>query len=336
MQHQYLSALESKLRDVGVFFRNQQWKQVFIFLFFLLLSFCFWFLQNLQQDFERRVELPLRYKNVPSEWILSEDKPAKISIFLKDKGTMLMYYFWKTNFSPVDISVSNLSRAGINSLLIPNKVLEEAVTNQLKTSTTISSIEPREVILFYDSLGNRLVPVVADVLIQTKPGFQISDSIRLTPSFVRLYGSNKALEQINSITTKRYSLKNVSDHQEINASLVIPSGIKADPEQVKLSITVEEYTEKRLKLPVLCSDIPSGYALRIFPLNVEIVCNVPMSKFRLLNEEDIEIHLPFQEFEEKQTIGKIPIRLTRKPSWVVIAEIIPKEVEFIIEQTKHD
>jgi len=324
------------LHVVGVFFRSQQWNQFFIFLFFLLLSFGFWLLQNLQEDFERSIELPLRYKNVPSDWILSGDNPDKISILLKDKGTTLMYYRWKANFSPVDISVTSLSRSDKNALIIPNKMLETAVAKQLLTSTSINAIEPREVFLVYDSLSSRQVRVVADVILHTKPGFQLSDSISVSPSFVHLYGSHKALEKIEHIKTKQYTLQNVSDKREINATLDVPAGVKANPENVKLSMIVEEYTEKRLKLPVLCPDIPSDFALRIFPQNVEVVCNVSISRFKLLEEDDLAIKIPFQEFEEKQATGKILLRVTRKPSWVVKTEIVPKEVEFIIEQIKHD
>ena len=336
MQNIFKSALESLLLSTGAFFRRQQWKEIFIFIFFLLLSFGFWFLQSLQQDYERRMELPLRYKNVPSEWILSESNPKNVSILLKDKGTTLMYYSWKANFDPVDITVSGLPQLSDRYLRVSSNVLETAVSKQLISSTTIISIDPREIELHYDSLSSRMVQVVENIRINTKPGFQISDSIKLSHSEVRVYGSRSVLDTLNNVRTELIALDGLSKSKELTARLDLPKGIKSDNETIKLTIPVEEFTEKKMQLPVLCSEIPSDYVLRIFPSTVEVYCNVPLSQFRYLTSEMIEIIIPFNEFEENQATGKIPVRLTKKPSWIINYVVVPNELEFIIEFLDHD
>ena len=336
MQNNFRSALESVLLNSGAFFRRQQWKEIFIFIFFLLLSFGFWLLQSLQQEYERRIELPLRYRNVPSEWVISEDNPKKISILLKDKGTTLMYYSWKANFDPVDIQISGLPRLSGHSLKISGNVLETAVSKQLISSTSVMSIDPREIELQYDSLSSRKVSVVENIQVSTMPGFQISDSIRISHSEVHIYGSRKTLDTLNEIRTKLIILENVSKTKELTAHLDLPKGVKSDTETVKLTVPVEEFTEKKIQMAVLCSDIPADYVLRIFPSTVEVTCNVPLSKFRELIAEDLEVIIPFSEFKENQATGKIPVRLTKKPSWIINSEVIPNELEFIIEYLTHD
>jgi hypothetical protein len=324
------------LRNTDDFFRNQQWKEMLIFLLFLLLSSVFWLLQNLQQDYEQRIEMPLRYKNVPPEWVLSEDNPQKVSILLKDKGTTLMYFLWETYFSPIDISVSNLSHTSGQTLHMNAQELETAISKQLISSPSIVSVEPHEITVKYDMLSSRLVPVVANVAVNAKPGFQVSGDIKISHPEVRLYGSSRVLDTLNNISTKLYTIENASGTREFTVGLDLPAGVKADQETVKLTVPIEEFTEKKIHLPVLCFDIPAGYVLRIFPSTVEVVCNVPLSLFKELNEEDMEIRLPFDEFEENRSTGKMPVRLTEKPSWVANAVIVPGEVEFIIEQLHND
>ncbi|MDR0394493.1 MAG: YbbR-like domain-containing protein [Tannerella sp.] len=332
MENNFISALKLMLRNIGTFFRSQQWKEILIFLFFLLLSFGFWFLQSLQQDYERKIELPVRYKNIPSEWILSENNPEKIDVLLKDKGMTLMYYSWKVNFLPVEISVSNLSRSAGHTLQVTTRTLETMVSKQLISSTSILSIEPREIHIEYDSLSHRTVPVVANVIIQTKPGFRVSDSIKISHPEIRIYGSVKTLDTLKYVRTKRITVDNVSATRELTVALDLPAGVKTDHESVKLTIPVEEYTEKRLQLPVLCSDIPSGQVLRIFPSTVEVICGIPLSLFKELTVNDLEIRIPFRDFQKYRLTGKMPVKLTGKPSWVASAVVIPDEVEFIIEQ----
>lgn len=332
MQNNLKSAFEAMLLKAGAFFRRQQWKEIFIFLFFLLLSFGFWLLQSLQQDYERKVDLPVRYKNVPSEWVLSESNPKKISILLKDKGTILMYYSWNAQINPVDISVPDLPRLSENSLQITSRVLESAVSKQLISSTSILSIEPREVELKYDSLSSRTVPVIANVQVHTKPGFQVSDTIRISHPKVRLFGSSRILDTLNEVRTKLVTLNDAVKTKELSTHLDLPEGIKSDNETVKLTVPIEEFTEKKVELPVLCLDIPSDIVLRIFPSKVEVTCNIPVSQFRELTSEKLEIIIPFREFEGNQATGKMPVRLSKKPAWVTNPVIVPNELEFIIEQ----
>ena len=162
----------------------------------------------------------------------------------------------------------------------------------------------------------------------------MSDTISIEPPEVRLYSSSKVLDTLKQVKTKPVNLEGVTNTRELTVRLDLPAGVKADIETVKLTIPVEEFTEKKITLPVKCHDIPEKYILRIFPSSVVIACNLSLSQFRELTEEMLEILIPFAEFEENQATGKIPVRLTRSPSWVTNPVIVPGEVEFIIEH--HD
>jgi hypothetical protein len=188
----------------------------------------------------------------------------------------------------------------------------------------------------YDSLSSRQVPVVANIIVNTQPGFQLSGSIKISHPEVCLYGSHEILDTLRGVNTKFSALENVSDTKELIVGLDLPAGVKADHETVKLTVPVEEFTEKRIQLPVLCRGIPVGCTLRIFPSTVDVVCDIPLSLFKELTDDKLEIQLSYDEFKENRSTGKLPARLTKKPSWVVNAVIIPNEIEFIIEQPEHD
>ena len=334
MQNRWKSAFESAILKSGSFFQRQQWKEIFIFTLFLLLSFGFWFLQTLQQDYERRIELPLRYKNVPAEWVLSEDNPKTISVLIKEKGTILLYYLWNGRFNAIDISISGLSKVSDTTLQVPGRMLETELSKQLIASTSVISFEPREIELHFDLLGSRTIPVSVQVSVATKQGFQLSGNITVSHPEVRLFGSSKILDTLKEVKTKPVALDNVSKTKELTAQLDLPAGIKSEIESVKLTIPVEEFTEKKVRLPVQCPDIPSNYTLRMFPSSVEVICHIPLSQFRELTAEKLDVIIPYREFSENQATGKIAVRVTRKPSWVTNLLVVPGELEFIIEQ--HD
>jgi YbbR domain-containing protein len=185
----------------------------------------------------------------------------------------------------------------------------------------------------YDKLVTKTVPVIPDLKMVIKQGFQISDSIKIDPPTVQLYASKKTLEAIDGIKTKLVTLNNASKTKEVTTGLNLPTGVKTDNETVNMTIPIEEFTEKSFQLPVLCTDIPDGFMLRIFPSSVEVVCNIPVSHFKELSKESLEIHVPFQEFKDNRATGKLSLRLTGKPYWLSNVKISPENVEFIIEQS---
>ena len=107
-----------------------------------------------------------------------------------------------------------------------------------------------------------------------------------------------------------------------------------EPDEVTVTVPIEEFTEKRMTLAIKCSDLPEKFTLRTFPSTVEVVCNVPISRFRDLEEIDFEIQIPFLEFETNQSSGKMMMYLTKQPLWITQPVIIPDIIEFIIEQNR--
>ena len=63
----YLRTLE-KIRS---FLLSRNSREFLIFLFFVFVSFCFWLLQILNDDYETEFSIPLRMKNVPNNVVLS-------------------------------------------------------------------------------------------------------------------------------------------------------------------------------------------------------------------------------------------------------------------------
>jgi len=291
-------------------------------------------MQILQQDYEQRIVFPVRYKNIPVEWVLSENNPNTISVLIKEKGTNLLYFFWNPRFRSVDISVSTLPKMSDSTLQISNRMLESELSKQLMASTSIISFQPSEIEILYDMLSSRSVPVSAQVTVAMRQGFQLSDSITVSPPEALLFGSSRVLDALQAIKTEPILLEDVSKTREMKARLSFPSGVKSASENVIITVPVEEFTEKIIHIPVQCLDIPSNYMLRMFPSSVEITCNVPLSYFRELTDDKLEIIIPFALFEGNQATGKIPVAVTRKPAYIKNPVVIPNELEFIIEH--HD
>ena len=93
----YLKTLE-RIRS---FLLSRNSREFLIFLFFVFVSFCFWLLQVLNDDYETEFSIPLRLKNVPSDVVLTSELPDELRIGVKDRGTVLANYMLGQTFIPL-------------------------------------------------------------------------------------------------------------------------------------------------------------------------------------------------------------------------------------------
>ena len=308
--------------------RRKRWSEALIFFFFILLSLGFWMLQSLQQDYEIELSIPVRYKNVPPDVAFTTTPPDVIRVKVKDKGSVLLNYTVGRNFMPIEIGMKKGSPSG--ELKLSRKDLESDIQKQLMATTSLIGFEPQTITLKYNPRDKKVVPVVFNGDIQTEPGFLL-DTLLLTPSTVEVYASKTVLDTLVSVRTKYIVIKRAKKKVTENIQLEKMEGITASPDVVTLTAQVEEYTEKTLEVPVICSDLPSNLTLRTFPSSVQLTCNVPLSRFKDITENDFLVDVKYADLE-KNLNGVLPVTLERKPSWVRQVSLYPEKIEFVLEQ----
>lgn len=323
---------KSTIDKIKIFFHQQKWKEIFIFLFFVLLSSGLWYQQSLQQEYEIEIEIPIKYKNIPNHLFLTEDNPETIVAKVRDKGTVLLNYSWLRTFAPVEVNLKDVKSETDQGMVIPRRIIETTISKQLIASTSLLSFEPQTIQVEYAELKSKELPIQLNISLSMKPGFQLSDSIKMTPNKVLVHASSKMLDSLHTLKTVHREIKEADKTREITIQLQNIEGVRMEPNEVKVIIPIEEFTEKRFTLPILCPNTPDNYTLRTFPSSVEVICNISISRFKDLSENHFEIQIPFQEFEENQNIGELLLRLTKKPDWISAPTLNPNTVEFIIEQ----
>ena len=324
---------QTQIRQVIAFFRRKGWREVLTFMFCVVCSLGLWYLQALQDDYEIEITIPVKYRNVPNNMAIIANNPQEIVAKVRDKGTLLINYLWMGSFSPLEIDVSKLPHeADSKDLSVSRRMIETGIMKHLAASTQLINFEPSTIRVVCVEQGSREVPVEVDLKLETATGFQLSDRITITPAKVRVYADRTRLDSISSVRTIPIRLTGISHTKTLTARLAEIPGMRFDPQTVRITVPVEEFTEKRLTLPIRCDSVPEGYALRMFPNTVEAICNVPLSHFKELSDGDLEILIPFREFESRHAEGKITLRLTKKPDWLTDYDLNPDAIEFILEE----
>ena len=66
------------LQRIRDFLLSKKSREFLIFLFFVFVSFFFWLLQVLNDDYETEFSIPIRMKNVPDNVVMISELPSEL------------------------------------------------------------------------------------------------------------------------------------------------------------------------------------------------------------------------------------------------------------------
>ena len=168
----YLRTLE-KIRS---FLLAKKSREFLIFLFFVFVSFCFWLLQVLNDDYETELSMQLKLKNVPENVVLTSELPNELKIGVQDKGTVLINYLLGKSLYPVTIDFEEYQDKG-NQIRFLSSALSKRVTGQLSQSTKLLAIKPDTLELIYTRGEGKKVPVCLRGEVEAERQYYISERI---------------------------------------------------------------------------------------------------------------------------------------------------------------
>lgn len=326
---QIKNSFKSTQKEIRTSLHQQKWKEVLIFFCFVLLSLGFWILQSLQQEYEITLEVPIVYKNIPSDIAFVGTPVNTIKVKIKDKGSILLNYTFGRSFAPIEVDMKN-KKEDSGLLSLPKQEIENSIKKHLIATTTLVDLTPPQISLLYSKLREKTVPVRFNGNIQTIAGFKTSDKVKISPAYIRIYTSDMVLDSIHEVKTVFTEIKNGNKTITRSVQLQKIEGVTIDPKEVSITIPIEEYTEKFFEIPITCKDLPPHYILRTFPASVKVSCNLPLSRFKDISEKDFSIVVPFADLENNLS-GKLYIQLNKKPEGIDGINITPSLIEFLLE-----
>lgn len=322
--------IKSALEKIRAFLHRQSWKEVLIFFSFLMLSLGFWILQSLNEEYEIEISIPVRYKNIPADIAFMQTPPEAITVSIKDKGNVLLNYTIGRNFAPLDVSY-NETKNKQGTLVVEQRDIEHHIQKVLFNTTLLHNFTPTRIVAYTNKREQKRVPVRFNGSIRPSEGYGIANKISITPAMMNIYSTQNILDSITEIKTSYIDLKNVKKNISRNLHLDAIPEVTFEHSSVAITVPIEEFTEKTLEIPVVCTDIPQGYIVRIFPPAVKVSCNIPLSSYKSLTADNFSIRIKYEDLEQNVT-GSYPVLLEKKPDWINTYSLVPGKIEFIIEQ----
>lgn len=317
------------IEKIRNFLLSKNSREFLIFLFFLFVSFSFWLLQVLNDDYEKEFIIPLKIKNVPENVVMTSELPEEIRINVKDRGTVLVNYMLGHTFYPVVIDYEEYLNRG-NHVRIPSSTIIKRISSQLNQSTRVQYIKPDTLEYIYTQGKGKKIPVKLEGNIKAERQYYISE-VQLVPDSVMVYAPPSILDTITGAYTEFIVDENISDTTRIKADFVPVKGARFIPSYTDATFMVDVYAEKNIEVPIQGINFPENEVLRTFPPKVQVTFQVGLSHFKSITAEDFTVQVDYNELQETQS-DKCRLNLIVLSNFVNHARMNLKEVDYIIEQ----
>ncbi len=317
------------VRQIRNFLLSTKSREFLIFLFFVFVSLCFWFLQTMNDTYQTEFKIPVRLKNVPKEVVMTSELPKEIRVKVEDRGTVLLNYMLGRAFFPLTFDFEDYQEKG-SYVRIPQEEVLKKITTQLNNSTQLLSVYPDTLDFIYSKGVAKKVPVAVGGEVSAGRQYYVSE-IRVIPDSVVVYAPQGVLNTVLTAYTQPFHWTNVTDTLRKHLNLQKLHGVKFVPSSVDVMACVDMYSEKTFEVPVVGIGFPQGKVLRTFPSKVQVTCQVGLKNFKSVKASDFLVGVSYADVLDNKS-EKLTLTLRRYPDAATHIRINPLSVDYLIEQ----
>jgi hypothetical protein len=309
-------------------------RDTFIFLFFVIISGLFWVIISLNKTYETRITVPISYTNVPPDIELNTEFPKSIVIKVSDKGTSLLGYLNK-EFQPLVVDFKRFTAYGnSNEWNIPAaSAFDKEIKEMFNPSTQVTDIIPNAIIIEKASLSKKRVPIIPRTNIACARQHFLTDSIRIEPSEITLYGQQEMIDTIQHVYTEVVKATELTSTLIKDVQIILPDKCKSDSKTATITAPIECYTENKQMVPISIVGTPENILVRTFPSEVEVTYMIAVSRFHSVIPSDFSIVISYEDILSNKS-NLHALTLERYPTHIRNPRIKPDKVECMIEIIK--
>lgn len=311
------------------FLNIKDFREFLVFLFFLLVAFLFWYLTTMNHEYEMTYRVRLNLKNVPDNVLITDPLPEEFDVVLKDKGDKLVEYKARGKMKVLNIDYRQHG-ATMGRVAIYGNELEKLLSSRLASSTQIVSTSLDTLKYYAASARGVKLPVRLRGTVAADRQY-VLEQVRLVPDSVTVYAAPQVTDTMTAVYTPYVRYTALTD--SVAQTLALTSsvwGVRYSPSDIQLTAAVSPYVQKSVQVPIEGYMFPYGQQLKTFPSKVKVSFRVSLHDFRQVTEHDFTIRVRYNQVRDNMS-GKVIPTLDAMPDNVTDVQIIPEEVEYLIE-----
>ena len=316
-------------------FRLKPDKRWVAFLVFFGIATFLWFLAALEKSYNTNIDHPVIFSHIPRDKVVVNKLPDKLSLEVQGTGYDILRHNWDITKSQIDIKlnqfIKGISSAEEQSISIQSNQIKSRVTSQLN-DLLVLNILPDSLVFVLSASSKKKIPVISGVSFELEKQYMIRDKIIIKPDSVVVTGPTIIMDTLSGIYTSDIRLKNLDHSVKRNLDIIMPNDqLKTDTRRVSIEIPVEQFTEKKLTIPVYPVNLPDSLNLKTFPATVQATFRVVISAYDQIQPEDFKIVVDYLDIEPGTT-NKIKPKIMMAPGLIENPRIKPELMDYLLEQ----
>lgn len=190
-------------------FKNILTENLTIKIISIALALFLWFFVTFKGQTETSLDIPLEFKNTPSDMEVFKQSSKKISISISARERILKEI--SQNDIRVVVDLSNV-KLGENSIPITKSSIK------LPRGIEVLRIDPSTVKLLVDKKEQKTIPVRPVITGKPEKGFTIS-GVEVNPPLIKIEGAQKELDRIRLIKTEPIDIEGISESITVQAKI---------------------------------------------------------------------------------------------------------------------
>ncbi len=224
--------------------RNQQERflnrELPVFAFFLLLSFIFWYLNELSKELQGTINYPVRYINPPKDRIVTGELPDKLEMDLRGPGYSILKVKLSGSRAPVVIDFSKITPRRIPGTMpryyLVTSGLISNFSRQLHADFDILAIHPDTLFFGYDKLVTRKLPVKPILHVELAEGRKVI--VLADPDSITVTGPQHVLDTVDFIPTRHRNFKRTNENFKSKIPIEVPEYLQTMQKKVTVEVTI--------------------------------------------------------------------------------------------------
>jgi len=303
-------------------------RRVSAFFTCLVLAVFAWLFTVLSNPRKYTVRAVLKYKNAPQRRAFHSLQHDTVNVTIAGNGWDMLFSGMNPGARTITIDLQNLENK--NYIVLSSQ--QNQINNNKELNRPIVGFDPDTLYFDFSNRKVKKVPLKVVTAISYKRQFTQSGNITLKPAYAMISGPESIIDKITEWTSDPLKLDSVDEtvNTVLNVQPVNEPNMSIFPKTARVTIPVDEFTEKTLFVPVKLVN-GRGYDIKIFPQKVKIIFTVPLSRYAETDEDFFEANADL-DLWRIHNYKALPVWLNKIPSYCKLVRVEPQNIDFIIKR----
>lgn len=290
----------------------------------VILAFILWlYVENLKER-EYSLSVPLETRNIPADYIVSNEVPISVNVVLKGKESRLSLIDENVIIAYVDLKHD--TEGGKRSIVRIDK-------NSVPPRISIKEINPRVVDISVEKMQEKLVRIIPVIIEEPPDGYVFQDVI-VSPGHVPIQGPESKMNGIDSIYTEDIGIGNLTETtvKEVGINLPFTKISLVNNEVVRVKIVIiEKFVLKRIYgVQVVPINVGEDFNAKIGDAATSVLIKIPKRIERSISREKLGLYVDCVDIDEPGTFPLL-IHFETDIDDISLIKIEPRSVDVIVE-----